>query len=100
MSELLPTLAHITALLDGGGQIMLGTVKPIESAAVAHDGRQTLVMLRRKPAESVAELLARLDAAVHTATTAGTRVDEINAHNPGNRRSLNLHTGRVKTVGK
>lgn len=33
----------------GGGQIMVGTVAPIKGAAIAHDGKQTLAMLRRRP---------------------------------------------------
>lgn len=69
---------HIQALIDGGGQIMIGTVAPIRGAAVAHDGKKTLVMLRRRPGEVVLELLARLDAAIATAKSTGSRVDEIN----------------------
>jgi hypothetical protein len=71
-------LAHIEALLDHSGQIMLGTVRPIVAAAVAHDGKQTLAMLKRQPDETVEQLLQRLDQAVHTATDTGARVDEIN----------------------
>ena len=71
-------LAHIEALLDDGGQIMLGTVKPIVGAAVAHDGRQTLAMIKRRPDETVEQLLQRLDRAVYTAIDTGARVDEIN----------------------
>ena len=69
---------YIQALIDGGGQIMIGTVAPIRGAAVAHDGKQTLVMLRRRPGEAVPALLARLDAAIATAKSTGSRVDEIN----------------------
>lgn len=69
---------HIQALIDGGGQIMIGTVAPIRGAALAHDGKKTLVMLRRRPGEVVPELLARLDAAIATAKSTGSRVDEIN----------------------
>ncbi len=72
------SLACLEALLDDGGQIMLGTVKPIVGAAVAHDGRQTLAMLKRRPDETVEQLLQRLDRAVYTAIDTGTRVDEIN----------------------
>jgi len=57
---------------------MLGTVKPIVGAAVAHDGKQTLAMLKRRPGEPVEQLLRRLDRAVYTAIDTGTRVDEIN----------------------
>jgi hypothetical protein len=71
-------LRHIAAVLDSGGQIMLGTVKPISGAAVAHDGRKTLAMLQRRPTEAVADLLLRLDAAIAIAKSSGTRVDEIN----------------------
>jgi hypothetical protein len=71
-------LANIQAVIDGGGQIMVGTVAPIRGAAVAHDGGKTLVMLRRRPREAVPDLLARLDAAIATAQATGSRVDEIN----------------------
>jgi len=71
-------LACLEALLDDGGQIMLGTVKPIVGAAVAHDGRQTLAMLKRQPGETIEQLLQRLDRAVYTAVDTGLRVDEIN----------------------
>ena len=62
---------HIQAVIEGGGQIMVGTVAPIRNAAVAHDGRKTLVMLRRQPREAIPELLARLDAAIATAQSTG-----------------------------
>lgn len=73
-----PGLGHIEALIDAGGQVMLGTVQPIVGAAVAHDGKKTLVMLKRRSAEPVGMLLERLDAAIETAISTGTRVDEIN----------------------
>jgi len=57
---------------------MLGNVAPIRDAAVAHDGKRTLVMLRQRPTESVADLLVRLDLAIATAQSTGRRVDEIN----------------------
>src|SRR6266496_2623398 len=72
------TLVHIQAVIEGGGQIMLGTVAPIKGAAVAHDGKQTLAMLRRRPHEPIPALLARLDAAIAAAQPTGSRVDEIN----------------------
>ena len=81
-------LANIQAVIDGGGQIMLGTVAPIRNAAVAHDGKKTLVMLRRRPHEPIPELMVRLDAAINTAKATGARVDEINK--PGADRSYEL----------
>jgi hypothetical protein len=74
-------LTYIASLLDAGGQIMLGTVKPISDAAMAHDGKKTLAMLRRRAAETVPDLLARLDAAIAAAQSTGSRVDEINKPN-------------------
>lgn len=72
------TFAHIHALIEHGGQIMLGTARPIAGAAVAHDGKQTLAMLKRQPGESVELLLHRLDDAIGIATRTGVRIDEIN----------------------
>lgn len=76
-----PVLEHIEALIDAGGQIMLGTVQPIVGAAVAHDGKKTLVMLKRQPEEPASKLLERLDTAIQTARRTGKRVDEINKPN-------------------
>ena len=73
-----PGWAHIQALIDSGGQIMIGTIVPIHGAAIAHDGTKTLVMLKRRPGEAIHELLARLDVAIATAKATGSRVDEIN----------------------
>jgi hypothetical protein len=52
-----PALPNIRALIESGGLIMLGTVKPITNAAVALDGQKTLVMLRKKRGELVTDLL-------------------------------------------
>jgi hypothetical protein len=57
---------------------MIGTMKPIAGAAVAHDGKKTLAMLRRQPNESAEELLARLNRAVAVAMHRSICVDEIN----------------------
>jgi hypothetical protein len=73
-----PAWAHIQQIIESGGQIMLGTVAPIRGAAVAHDGRKTLAMLRRRPGEAIQALLARLDATIATARSSGSRVEEIN----------------------
>ena len=64
---------------------MLGTMAPIKGAAVAHDGKKTLVMLRRRPHEPIPELLARLDAAIARAQASGSRVDGINTASSGKR---------------
>jgi hypothetical protein len=57
---------------------MIGTIKPVNGAAVAHDGKKTLAMLRRKPNEPIEELLQRLNTAIGVAKKAGCRIDEIN----------------------
>ena len=49
---------HIGALMARGGHIMVGHVKPVPGAAIAHDGRQTLAMLRQHPGEAVDALRA------------------------------------------
>jgi len=79
---------NIKAVIDGGGQIMVGTVAPIRDAAVAHDGRKTLAMLRRRPHEAIHDLLARLDTAIATAQSTGSRVDEINTASSNRRYEL------------
>lgn len=81
-------LPNIAALVEAGGQIMVGTVKPIENAAVAHDGKKTLAMLRKRPDETLEQLLGRLDAAIATARRSGSRVDEINKPGSGVRHEL------------
>jgi len=53
---------------------MLGTVKPIANAAVAHDGQKTLAMLKKKPREGLQDLLGRLDAAIAESRASGQRV--------------------------
>jgi hypothetical protein len=62
--------------------------KPISDAAVAHDGKKTLAMLRRRAAETVPDLLAQLDAAIAAAQSTGSRVDEINQPNSAARYKL------------
>ena len=57
---------------------MIGTVQPVNGVAVAHDGKKTLAMLRRRPNETIEELLARLNRAIGVARHQGIKVDEIN----------------------
>jgi len=60
------------------GQITVGNVRSVGCVAVAHDGRQTVSMLRRREEESVTELLGRLDLAIAKALNEGIRTDEVN----------------------
>lgn len=73
-----PPLARLEAVMASGGHLMIGTIPPVEGAAVVYDGRQALAMLRRRPDESLHDLLQRLDAATQAAQATGERIDEIN----------------------
>jgi hypothetical protein len=56
---------HIQAFLDHSrGQITIGEIPPIRSAALAAEGKKVRVALVRRDGESVAELLMRLEAAL------------------------------------
>jgi hypothetical protein len=67
---------------------MIGTVAPIHGAAIAHDGKTTLVMIKRRNAESSTDLITRLDAAIALNRSTGLRVDDINTPDSDNRYSL------------
>ena len=71
-------LANIAELIDDGGQISIGQLYPIACAAVANDDHDCYAMLRRRPGETLRQLLHRLDAAIASARDNGTRIDEIN----------------------
>ncbi len=50
---------------NANGGISIGIIPPLkECVAVAHEGRNTLAMLKRRKDESLAELLSRLDLAI------------------------------------
>ncbi len=72
-------LTYIAALIDNGGQITIGALRPIACAAIANDDHDCLAMLQRKPEETLQQLLERLDAAIERAWTTGNFTDEINA---------------------
>lgn len=57
-------LTNIDELIEDGGQITVGYLDPIPCVAVANDESHTLVMLKRRPGESLQQLLERLDAAI------------------------------------
>jgi len=73
-----PAYEQIDQLIAKGGHIMIGTILPLRNAAVAHDGTQTIVMLRCKPKEPLEAILARVNTAVAKAQATGQRVDEVN----------------------
>ena len=80
--------ANIEALIKSGGQIMIGTVAPINDAAVAHDGKKTLALLKQRDHEPLVDLLLRLDTAIASAKSTGQRIDEINSASSNTRYEL------------
>ena len=73
-----PALPNIETLIEENGQITVGHLNPVGVVAIANDEHNALAMLRRRPGESLAELLRRLDAAIDLALEEGERTDEIN----------------------
>ena len=76
------TFPNIESLIDGNGDITIGRVGAIPCGATAADEDQCLAMLVRRPGESLAELLQRLDAAIEDAYENGACIDEVNAQPP------------------
>jgi hypothetical protein len=73
----LPDLPYIEETIAQGG-ISIGIIPPLrECIAVAHEGRNTLTMLKRRKGESLAQLLSRLDLAIARAQTDDIFTDEI-----------------------
>lgn len=65
---------HIQDFLDHSrGQIPIGEIPPIRSAALAAEGEKVRVALVRRDGETVAELLLRLEAALANKTV----IDEV-----------------------
>ncbi|WP_435106800.1 hypothetical protein [Arhodomonas sp. AD133] len=71
-------LPNIDTLLADDGHINIGHLDPVGQVAVATDEHNALAMLRRRPHESLADILLRLDAAIEAATEHGEFTDEIN----------------------
>lgn len=71
-------LAHLQAFLDETrGQITIGEIPPIRSAALAAVGKRVRVALLRRDDENLAQLLERLDAALGKVMADDSVVDEV-----------------------
>jgi len=70
---------NIEALIEYDGQINIGYHHPVGCIAVANDNRNTLAMLKRRPKESLEDLLNRLDLAIECAIETDNIVDEVNS---------------------
>lgn len=82
----LDSLPHLTALIEQGGQLTLGALRPVKCAAVANDDDVCYAMLQRREGETLQQLLVRLDAAVELAWTTDQYTDEINVPSPPGKR--------------
>jgi hypothetical protein len=69
---------NIEALIDGEGDITIGSVASIPCVATAADHHQCLAMLVRRPGESLHDLLQRLDSAIASAYDDENYIDEVN----------------------
>jgi hypothetical protein len=74
ISSYLPNIAELLSY----GHITVGVLHPTGCIAVAHDGHTTLAMLLRRPDETFAQLLARLDQAIDKALIDDIYTDEVN----------------------
>jgi hypothetical protein len=82
----LPDLSYIEETIEQGG-ISIGVIPPLtECVVVAHEGRNTLAMLKRRKGESLVQLLTRLNLAIARAHTEDVFTDEINP--PANSKRL------------
>jgi hypothetical protein len=72
------SLRHISELI-AYGEITVGEKVPMGCIATAHDGHNSLAMLRRRNGESLIQLLTRLDQAIAMANKEGVFTDEINS---------------------
>ena len=77
-SSLTSCLNNIQSFLDNTkGQITIGEIPPIRRAALAAQGKKARVALVAKDAETIAQLLQRLDAALGKAIAEDTVIDEV-----------------------
>jgi hypothetical protein len=75
-------LSAIAELIDSDGSISIDPVYGVGCVAAANDESRCYAMLVRRPAESFADLLKRLDAAIAEAVDTGIAVDEVNPPTP------------------
>ncbi|MDR4470872.1 MAG: hypothetical protein MRJ68_21655 [Nitrospira sp.] len=70
--------SNIDSLITSGGDVTIGRIGPVGCGATAADEDQSLAILARRPEESLAELLDRLDRAIVKAGDEGDYIDEVN----------------------
>ena len=73
-----PRWKNLEYLTRGHGDITIGRIGPVSSAATAADGDQMLAALMRRRGESLEDLLTRLDGALERRWQDDEYIDEIN----------------------
>jgi len=71
-------MKNIEALIADGGDITVGRVYPIECAATAADGHNSVAMLVRRDGETLTAMLKRLDKAIGQYFDNDEFIDEVN----------------------
>ena len=71
-------MKNIEALIADGGDITVGRVYPIECAATAADGHDSVAMLVRREGETLTAMLKRLDKAIGQYFDNDEFIDEVN----------------------
>jgi hypothetical protein len=69
---------NIETLIDEGGEITIGKLPPFDCVATATEESNCLAMLVRRDGETLDQLIARLDKAIHLAWTDDWFTDEVN----------------------
>lgn len=75
---------NIETLIEEGGNITLGRLRPFDCVATAADEANCLAMLVRREGETLNQLMRRLDRAIQLAWTDECFTDEVNG-GPSNR---------------
>lgn len=78
MDQAFPSLPNIEFLIDGNGEITIGSIASIPCAATAVDEDQCFAMLVRRDGETLGQLLSRLDRAIEMVAEDEVFIDEIN----------------------
>jgi hypothetical protein len=73
-----PRFGNIEFLIDGEGDVTIGSMGPIRCVATAANADQSLAMLVRRDGGTLMQLLARLDAAIAKGLEDGIGIDEVN----------------------
>lgn len=71
-------MKNIETLIDEGGNISIGRLRPFDCVAAAADDHNCLAMLVRRDGETLRALIKRLDTAIGLAWSDDLFTDEVN----------------------